>query len=343
MTDRPFALTMGDPAGIGPDVTLLTWQSRQHQPVPPFFVLACPDMLAARARKLGLSVPIAVVNDPEAATATFARALPVLPVPLTAEVHPGKPDIAAGPAVQASIEQAVELVYEGRARAVVTNPISKAVLYASGFAFPGHTEFLAELASRRGPSIRPVMLLVSDVLKVVPITIHIPLVDVPEALTSELIVETLHVTADGMRRYFGLENPRLAVTGLNPHAGEDGALGDEEETIILPALEQARAEGMTVSGPHPADTLFHEAARANYDVALGMYHDQALIPVKTLAFDTGVNVTLGLPFIRTSPDHGTAFAIAGTGKASPNSLIEALRLADSMDHSANQAASSKSA
>ncbi len=211
---------------------------------------------------------------------------------------------------------------------MVTNPISKAVLYRSGFAFPGHTEFLANIAGLE-PS-DAVMMLAAETLRVVPTTIHIPLKDVPAALSEALILKTLATTSRDLSRYFGLAAPRIAVTGLNPHAGEDGTLGREEVDIIIPAIEAARREGLNVAGPYPADALFHGEARKTYDVAVAMYHDQALVPFKTLAFDTGVNVTLGLPFIRTSPDHGTAFALAGTGSARPHSLIEALRLAEEM-------------
>jgi 4-hydroxythreonine-4-phosphate dehydrogenase len=328
--ELPLALTIGDPAGIGPDITLLAWRARRRDRIPPFALLGDPGVLAARAAALGIDVPIALVERIELAPAHFARALPVLPVPIAGLVIPGRPDQAAAPAVKQSIERAVSLVREGAARAVVTNPISKAMLYGSGFAFPGHTEYLAALASSGGTVPHPVMLLASPALKVVPVTIHVPLKDVPRLLTKDLILTTIEITARDLGRYFGLKRPRLAVTGLNPHAGEDGSLGREEIDIIAPAIKAARAKGIDATGPHPADTLFHAAARASYDAAICMYHDQALVPFKTLAFEDGVNVTLGLPFVRTSPDHGTAFGIAGTGKANPKSLIEALRLASAM-------------
>jgi len=242
----------------------------------------------------------------------------------------GHPNPSAAPLVMQAVERAVTLVQEQAARAVVTNPIAKAVLYGAGFPFPGHTEYLAALASPKGKSLHPVMMLASPRLKVVPVTIHVPLKEVPSLLTPELILSTLAITAEGLTRYFGVKHPRLIVSGLNPHAGEEGSLGREEIDIIEPAIDAARAEGLDVSGPRPADTLFHKAALATYDAAICMYHDQALAPFKTLAFEDGVNVTLGLPFIRTSPDHGTAFSLAGTGKASPRSLIEALRLAAAM-------------
>jgi 4-hydroxythreonine-4-phosphate dehydrogenase len=259
----------------------------------------------------------------------------VVPIPLARPVEPGRPDPANGAAVIAAIEQATAAVVRGEAAAVVTNPIAKGVLYKAGFTHPGHTEFLADLASRlvgNGPW-RPVMLLASDELRVVPLTIHIPLAEVPKALSQELIVETACILNDALVRDFGLgveRRPRIAVTGLNPHAGEDGAMGTEEQTIIAPAIASLRQQGLDVTGPHPADTLFHAEARAGYDAVIAMYHDQALIPIKTLAFDRAVNVTLGLPFVRTSPDHGTAFDIAGTGKASAASLSAALDLAAQM-------------
>ena len=326
--DKPLALTLGDPTGIGPDITLLAHQARMREPIPPFVLLGDPELLAARARALGLATALEIVGTPGAASEVFAKALPVLPIGVAGTVVPGHADPAAASAIQRSIERAVALVLAGDAGAVVTNPISKAALYRTGFAFPGHTEFLGQLAGLK-PS-DAVMMLVSGDLKVVPVTIHIPLKDVMTALTPALILQTLMTTARDLKRYFGISQPRIAVAGLNPHAGEDGTLGREEIDIIAPAIEAARGKGLDVTSPHSADALFHAEARKTYDVAIAMYHDQALIPFKTLAFDTGVNVTLGLPFVRTSPDHGTAFALAGTGKASPRSLIEALRLADAM-------------
>jgi 4-hydroxythreonine-4-phosphate dehydrogenase len=327
-TERPLALTLGDPAGIGPDITLLAFQARLAERMPPFVLLGDPEVLAARAHILGLAVAIEAIGEPAVATRLFAKALPVLPIAVAGDVVFGRPDPAAAPAIQQSIERALALVREGAASAIVTNPISKAVLYRAGFPFPGHTEFLARLAGREASD--AVMMLVAADLKVVPVTIHIPLKEVINALTQSLIIKTLATTARDLTRYFGVARPRIAVTGLNPHAGEDGGMGREEIDIIIPAIAAARAQGLDVTGPYPADTLFHAEARATYDAAVAMYHDQALIPFKTLAFDTGVNTTLGLPFVRTSPDHGTAFALAGTGKASPRSLIEALRLADAM-------------
>ncbi|MDB5485953.1 MAG: pdxA, partial [Tardiphaga sp.] len=247
-----------------------------------------------------------------------------------ATAPPGQPDHSSAPSAIASITRAVDHVTAGRAAAVVTNPIAKSVLYRAGFSHPGHTEFLAELATRDGLMPMPVMLLWSPTLSVVPVTIHLALRDAIAQLTSDMIVATARIVVSDMRARFGLKQPRLAVSGLNPHAGEDGALGHEDQSIVAPAVATLRAEGIDARGPLPADTMFHAAARATYDCALCMYHDQALIPVKTLAFDDAVNVTLGLPFIRTSPDHGTAFDIAGTGRANPSSLIAALRLAARM-------------
>jgi 4-hydroxythreonine-4-phosphate dehydrogenase len=243
-------------------------------------------------------------------------------------VQPGRPDPASAPATIESIERAVALTRAGRAAAVVTNPIAKHVLHAAGFSHPGHTEFLAALArGEDGRAPRPVMMLWSEALAVVPVTIHMPLREVPSALTTDLIVQTGRIVARDLRERFGIAAPRLALAGLNPHAGESGSLGSEDRDVVEPAIARLRAEGIDASGPYPADTMFHDRARRGYDVALAMYHDQALIPIKTIAFDDGVNVTLGLPFVRTSPDHGTAFDIAGKGIARPDSLIAALRLA----------------
>ena len=323
----PLAITFGEPAGIGPDITLMAWRARRERNIPPFYLIADPDFIAQRARKLGFEVPLAPTTPREAPTA-FDRALPVVPLEMKATAAPGKPDDSSAPAAIASIRHAVADVLAGRGGAVVTNPVAKSVLYGSGFSDPGHTEFLGKLAKEHtGRAVRPVMMLWSDELAVVPVTIHLPLKDVPAALTTELIIDTARTVTRELSERFGVRRPRLALSGLNPHAGEDGALGREEQTIIAPAIKALQAERIDVRGPLPADTMFHPSARASYDAALCMYHDQALIPVKMLAFDRAVNVTLGLPFVRTSPDHGTAFDIAGTGKADPSSLIAALKLA----------------
>ncbi len=328
----PLALTMGDPAGIGPDITLMAWLARETRDVPDFAVYADPKLLRSRAESLGLRVSLHILERPDDAGHIFADQLPVVPTALHTRSIPGRPNPVNAKTVLSSIDSAVAHVHGGQAAAVVTNPIAKSTLYQAGFKHPGHTEYLASLAERLEPSAThmPVMMLASEHLRVVPVTIHIPLVDVPRSLTTALIEKTVAITDAALKRSFGIPNPRLAVTGLNPHAGEFGSMGSEENDIIIPALRALRELGFNVTGPHPADTMFHEAARLRYDAAIAMYHDQALIPIKTLAFHTGVNVTLGLPFVRTSPDHGTAFDIAGTGKASPESLIESLKLAAQM-------------
>jgi 4-hydroxythreonine-4-phosphate dehydrogenase len=324
---RPLALTLGEPAGIGPDITLAAWTHRAALGLPVFYVLADPQCLARRAQRLGLDVPLETVT-PANASAAFARALPVAPLGLPATAEPGKPDGTSAPAAIASIDRAVADVLGGRTAAVVTNPVAKNVLYKAGFSDPGHTEYLAKLSfEQTGDPAWPVMMLWSPEVAVVPVTIHVPFKEVPERLTRDLIFETGRVVARDLIGRFGISHPRLAVAGLNPHAGEDGMLGKEDSLIVRPAIERLIADGIDARGPLAADTMFHDAARKTYDAALCMYHDQALIPIKTLAFDHGVNVTLGLPFVRTSPDHGTAFDIAGTGKANPSSLVAALKLA----------------
>jgi 4-hydroxythreonine-4-phosphate dehydrogenase len=323
----PLALTLGEPAGIGPDITLAAWQRRAELKLPAFYVLGDVAFLRRRASALGLSVPIAVV-EPAGASTAFQSALPVVDLGIAVTAEPGHPDGSSAPVALAAIRHAVADVQAGRASAVVTNPVAKNVLYRSGFTEPGHTEYLAKLAeAATGVPVRPVMLLWSPELAVVPATIHLPLRDAVAALTADLIVETGRIVARDLRQRFGIANPRLAVAGLNPHAGEEGALGTEDRDVVRPAVERLVSEHISARGPLPADTLFHAAARATYDVVLAMYHDQALIPVKTIAFDHAVNATLGLPFVRTSPDHGTAFDIAGSGRADPSSLIATLRLA----------------
>jgi 4-hydroxythreonine-4-phosphate dehydrogenase len=324
----PLALTLGDPAGIGPEITLAAWQARDRQGVPVFALIGDVAHLERVAAALGAAVPVEAIAAIEEAPAVFPRALPVLPLVAPVAATPGQPDSANAAAVIESIDRAVALAQAGRAGAVVTCPIAKAVLYEAGFAHPGHTEYLAALAARPGeaPPLS-VMMLWSEELAVVPVTVHIALADVPKALTRARILATARIVAHDLRTRFGVTAPRLALAGLNPHAGEGGAMGREEIETIAPAIEALRAEGIDATGPHPADTLFHARARARYDVVLAMYHDQALLPIKTIAFDEAVNVTLGLPFVRTSPDHGTAFDIAGEGVARPDSLIAAIRLA----------------
>jgi len=345
---RPVALTMGEPAGIGGELSLKAWLARTRERLPAFFAIDDPTRLAALAGRLGLKVPVRAIEAPDDAARVFPVALPVLPEPLPQPATPGRPDPANAPAVIASIRRAVELARDGAAAAVVTNPIQKKVLMDAGFAHAGHTEFLGELA---GPGYRPVMMLACPDrpaprpaarglrrhdaapsgripgLRVVPVTVHVPLAEAIRLLTTERIAEVGRIVAEALRRDFGIAAPRLAVAGLNPHAGEDGALGGEDAAIVAPAVEALRAEGIDARGPLSPDTMFHDAARARYDAALCMYHDQALIPLKTLDFFGGVNVTLGLPFVRTSPDHGTAPDIAGKGTANPASLMAALRLA----------------
>jgi 4-hydroxythreonine-4-phosphate dehydrogenase len=331
---KPLALTSGEPAGIGPDITIEAWLRRKELKLPAFYLLGDRDLLRNRAKALGLKVELADVGA-EDALATFADALPVVATGHAATAQPGRPDDTSASAALASIRQAVGDVIAGQACAVVTNPIAKSVLYRAGFRHPGHTEFLAELAAMQGQETRgrapqPVTMLWSPALAVVPVTIHLSLRDAIARLSSELIVTTARIVVAELKARFGIARPRIAISGLNPHAGEDGTLGTEDQAIVAPAVEILRREGVEIRGPLPADTMFHDAARKTYDCAICMYHDQALIPVKTLAFEDAVNVTLGLPFVRTSPDHGTAFDIAGTGKANPSSLIAALRLAAAM-------------
>ncbi|MBB4441231.1 MULTISPECIES: 4-hydroxythreonine-4-phosphate dehydrogenase PdxA [Rhizobium] len=332
---RPLALSQGDPAGIGPDITLMAWLRRRELGLPPFFLIGDPDVLALRARQLNVAVSVRETDKASEAAGIFADALPVMTIPAGIEVVAGEPHAATAKGTIASIEKAVSLVFSGEALAVVTNPIAKAVLYEAGFRFPGHTEFLADLAARAtGRPVTPVMMLSGPKLRAIPVTIHIPVRDVPQALTGELITETCRIAHEDLKQRFGIEAPRLAVAGLNPHAGEGGAIGTEDEDVIRPAIERLRDEGIDAIGPLPADTMFHDEARARYDVAICMYHDQALIPAKALGFDDSVNVTLGLPFVRTSPDHGTAFGIAGKGLAREHSLVAALKLAAQLGRSA---------
>jgi 4-hydroxythreonine-4-phosphate dehydrogenase len=324
----PLALSQGDPSGIGPELTLKAWlKARESPSTPPFFAVADPDCLESTARDLDLKVRLKTIAGPEAAE-VFCDALPVYAVKHPVAGKPGTPDVRDAAGTIASIETCVRLIREGRASAVVTNPIAKELFHRASFRYPGHTEFLAELAARYYDArVRPVMLIWSPQLAVVPATIHVPLARAPSLLTRELLVETGLIVAKALISQFGKKVPRLAFTGLNPHAGESGTMGREEIEVIAPALADLSAAGIAVSGPHAADTLFRPSARRTYDAVIAMYHDQALIPIKTIAFEQAVNVTLGLPFIRTSPDHGTAFDIAGKGIADPASLIAALRLA----------------
>jgi 4-hydroxythreonine-4-phosphate dehydrogenase len=323
-----LALTRGDPSGIGPELALKSWLAlHADESAPAFFLVADPDELMALARRFGLAVPIETVDARQAAAA-FRRALPVVRLPYPVKGALGQPDAADAVGTIESIKVAAELVRAGAADGIVTNPVAKEVLKRAGFRHQGHTEFLGELALRLfGKETHPVMLLWSPELAVVPATIHVPLAEVPQILSVDLLVETGKIVAAEFKARFGIAEPRLAFAGLNPHAGEAGHMGHEEIAVIAPAIAELRDLGIDARGPYPADTLFHKAARASYDVAIGMYHDQVLIPIKTLSFDSAVNVTLGLPFVRTSPDHGTAFDIAAEGSANPSSLIAALRLA----------------
>lgn len=319
----PVAVTCGDPAGIGLEVILQAWKALKSEV--PFFLIGDPGHLSPDA-------PAVVIEAPEQAAAAIPDGLPVLLHAFPMDAVPGQPAAENARSVVEVIERGTRLTMQGQASALCTAPIAKKELADfAGFAFPGHTEFLGALTGAN----RPVMMIASESLRVVPTTIHIPLRDVPDTLTQVLLEDTIRITHAALRRDFGLSEPRVAVSGLNPHAGEDGLLGTEDAAVIAPVCERLRSEGLQVQGPLPADTMFHPEARARYDAAVMMYHDQALVPAKTLAFDTGVNVTLGLPIIRTSPDHGTAFGIAGQNIASPNSMIEAIRLAHRMAQARN--------
>lgn len=315
---RPIILTSGEPAGIGPEIAVKAWQTLGD---------TCPFIWIGDPRHLPQGTPVNLVDSPAQVTDAATVALPVLSHRFSGDSTPGTPDPRNASGVIDVIEKAVALVRSGEASALCTAPIhKKALIDGAGFAYPGHTEFLGALSGCD----RVVMMLASEQLRVVPTTIHIALADVPKMLTPDLLRDTIRITTDGLRARFGISHPRIAVAGLNPHAGEGGAMGQEELDWIAPLLAEYPDDDVTVTGPHPADTLFHAAARKTYDAVIAMYHDQALIPIKTLDFDCGVNVTLGLPFVRTSPDHGTAFDIAGQGIANPTSLIEALKLAQHM-------------
>ena len=328
---KPLALSIGEPAGIGTEIAAKAWMARETPGVPPFYLLADPRFVRSRLSRLGLEVPVAVVAVEDAAAA-FGATLPVVALDATIDDRPGELDPATAPATIAAIETAVGHVRAGQASGLVTAPIQKSNLYAAGFKFPGHTEYLGALAELLWPGepCRPVMMLAGPDLSTVPVTVHIPLAEVVRSISTAEIVAIGRILDAELRQRFGLAVPRIAVAGLNPHAGEAGTMGREDETIVAPAVAALKALGIGAFGPLPSDTLFHARARKNYDVVLAMYHDQALIPVKTIAFDETVNVTLGLPFIRTSPDHGTALDIARRGIANADSMIAALRLAGRM-------------
>ena len=334
----PLIVSTGEPSGIGPDILLKVWsglQSGEIEDVGVFAIVGDPAILSQRAKMLGIDFESQICKTPAEVLNVFATtdALPVIPLANKLHGLPATPNSQDSAGIVESIETAVSWIKDRKARAVVTLPINKKSLYDAGFEYPGHTEFLGTLCEKWTDGLspaRPVMMLAGPDLRAVPVTIHIPLKDVPSQLTTQDILETIRITDHDLKSRLGIRTPRIAVTGLNPHAGEGGALGVEDEAIIVPAIEQLKAEGINCWGPLPADTMFHAAARATYDAAVCMYHDQALIPAKALAFDDSVNVTLGLPIVRTSPDHGTAFDIAGTGKANPASFIAALRMADKM-------------
>lgn len=322
----PLALTMGDPAGVGPEITLKAWLKRTDN-THPFFTVADADHLVATAQSLGFQVPVEKISAPHQAGAIFNTALPVLHQALNEKPIYGKPSPANADQILGSIEACVEFSQKGLASAVVTNPIAKDVLYAAGFQFPGHTEFLAHLS---GPNVHPVMMLACPKLRVVLATVHLSIFDAVKSLSTDTIVEVARITHQALKRDFAIAEPILGVAGLNPHAGEGGSMGREEIDTIGPAIERLRADGINAIGPFPPDAMFTAKALPTYDVAVCMYHDQGLIPLKALDFERGVNATLGLPFVRTSPDHGTAFDIAGTGKASELSLMAALSMAVEM-------------
>jgi 4-hydroxythreonine-4-phosphate dehydrogenase len=320
----PLAVSLGDPAGVGPELIAEGWARREDENLPPFFVVGGAGLIAQAAKRRGLDIDVSIIADPTEAAAVFASALPVLGNQ-DAAYHPGQPATEGAKLALQSLTEAVNLTVSGDAAAIVTAPVAKARLAEVGFTHPGQTEFLAEACGYDACDV--VMMLAGPNLRTVPVTIHIPLAQVPAVLTSAAIERRSHITALALLRDFGLAKPRLAIAALNPHAGEEGRMGDEETRIILPAIAALQASGVNATGPHPPDALFAPHMRGTYDVAICMYHDQALIPIKALDFDVGVNVTLGLPIIRTSPDHGTAFGIAGTGKASANAMIAAIRMA----------------
>lgn len=316
----PLAVALGDPAGVGPEVIAKAWAVRAAHRLPPFFAIGDRRSLLAV-----WDGPLATIQHPDAALGVFDQALPLIQVDDPGEIVPGQPNLPGARTALDALEVAVGLTRSGAAAAMVTGPVSKAQLYAIGFTHPGQTEFIAERCGVLANNVA--MMLVGQDLRTVPVTIHQPLANVPATLTTELILSRARACVRGLIRDFGIAAPRLAVAGLNPHAGEGGSMGTEEQTIIAPAIAELRAEGIAVEGPMSPDAMFHAAARQRYDAAICMYHDQALIPLKTLYFDTGVNVTLGLPILRTAPDHGTAFAIAGRGEANPRAMIAAIALA----------------
>jgi len=320
----PLAVSLGDPAGVGPELIAEAWSQRQAHALPPFFVVGGAQVLSAAAQGRGSAIAVVTVSEPSEAKEVFGSGIPVLGSE-DGDWAPGKPSRSGASLALRSLEIAAQLAFTGQASGLVTGPVSKALLADVGFIHPGQTEFVAEACSVEPGN--AVMMLAGPSLRTVPLTIHIPLADVPRALNTETIVRKARIVANALKSDFGIASPRLAICGLNPHSGEDGRFGSEEASIIAPAIEALRSEGIEATGPHPADSLFAPHERARYDAALAMYHDQALIPIKALDFDRGVNVTLGLPIVRTSPDHGTAFSIAGKGVANPGAMIAAIRMA----------------
>lgn len=340
--EKPLVVSLGEPAGIGPDIILKAFADREENGLPPFYVQGCTAVLNERAKALGLKIAIKDIGiaNSKSVLQGFSSYLPVVQSLSLVPVKAGQLSVKHGDFVIQAIKSSVQDIHAGVASGLVTAPIHKGSLYGSGFEFPGHTEYLGSLATEfYNVDCLPVMMLASDELRVVPVTIHVPLADVSSLLTKELICSTVEVLSKDLSERFGLSSPRIILTGLNPHAGEDGTIGRTEIEVIEPAVRELCSSGLNVTGPFSADTCFHPRARAQYDAAVTMYHDQGLIPIKTLSFDDGVNVTLGLPFIRTSPDHGTALEIAGTGKAMPDSFIAALKMAAQMSmlssHSCN--------
>ena len=333
-TRPPLLVTLGEPGGVGPELVIKLWLERAAKKVPPFVFLANEHFIKSRAEHFGFSLSTCSWHPddgPEAVASRFQAALPVFDLNAPLEDKPGQIISSNSPAVIKAIELGVDLVHQSKASAIITNPINKKALYDTGFNYPGHTEFLGYLAQKwsQDPH-QPVMMLAGPELRTIPATLHIALKDVPSHLDGTTLENIIRITNLSLRERFGIEKPRIVVTGLNPHAGEDGTMGTEDASIIKPAIEKVRQTGIDANGPYPADTLFHAARRKTYDAAIAMYHDQALLPVKTLAFDETVNVTLGLPFIRTSPDHGTALDIAEEGIARPDSLFAAIKMANEM-------------
>jgi len=331
----PLAVSMGEPAGIGPDIVLNAWFIREQAALPPFFVCSEERLLTSRVQALGLDVPVEQIDQPDQALSVFPNALPFIALDGKTKGTPGHPSPDDPPLILQSLEKCLELCLSGAASGLVTCPINKAALYNDGFTYQGHTDFLADrLHQITGTAVTELMMLcapsLQPPLRVVPLTVHQPLRDVAPSLTPDAIVTASQQLDSSLKGELGIAQPKIAVAGLNPHAGEEGALGTEEQEIIIPAIKALKVQGLTIEGPFPADTLFHAEARQHFDAFLCMYHDQALIPIKTLDFHGGVNVTLGLPIIRTSPDHGTGFDIAGTGKARPDSFIAAVHQANQM-------------